>query len=204
MGDLAGAASGRLGAWASPRTRGMVATIIVLGSSAGFAVLVLEATVGPPLTIPARHVADRVAVLALVVGSLAAYGGLLAGGVAMAVWTHRCYRNLPWLGSRPHLPPILAAASWLVPLVNLVVPWLALQDLAAGSGVFSRERLPIYLWWALWLGSFAVWVATSFVQSHWLGSATLLHEALLVVAGALLAVVVMTITRRQDARAPAP
>lgn len=182
----------------------MVATVIVLASSAGFAVLILQAAVGPPLTLPARHLADRVAILALVFGSLAAYGGLLAGGVALAVWTHRCYRNLPTLGSRPHLPPAVATAGWLVPLVNLVVPWLALQDLAAGSGVFPRERLLIHIWWALWLSSFAAWVAATYVPPRWIGSLPLIHEALLVAAGVLLAMAVGLITRRQDTRASAP
>jgi len=203
MGELADAARARFRPWASPRQRGIVATVIVLASSAGFAVLLLQAVVGPPLTIPARHIADRIALLALVFGTLAAYGGLLAGGVAMAVWTHRCYRNLGALGGSAHFRPVLATASWLVPLVNLVLPWLALQDLAAGSGVFARERLPIHLWWVLWLSASAAWVAASFVQPAWIGSLTLLHEALLVVAGIVLAVVVGTITWRQDARAPA-
>jgi hypothetical protein len=139
--------------------------------------------------------------LALVFGSLAAYGGLLSGGVAMAVWTHRCSRNLPALGGSRHLPPVLAAGGWLVPVVNLVAPWLALQDLAAGSGVSARERLPIHLWWVLWLSASAAWVAGSFVQPRWIGPLTLLHEVLLVVAGVLLAVVVATITRWQDASA---
>jgi hypothetical protein len=202
MSELADAAPARFWRWASPRTAGIAATVIVLVSSAGFAVLVLQAVVGPPLTIPARQIGDRVALVALVFGSLAAYGGLLAGGVAMAVWTHRCYRNLPALGGRPHIPPVLATASWLIPLVNLVVPWIALQDLAAGSGLFARERLPIHLWWALWLSAFGAWVAGSFAQLPWIGRLALLHEVLLVVAGVLLAVVVWTITRRQDTRAP--
>jgi len=179
MGELADAAPARFLPWASPRLRGIAATVIVLASSAGFAVLVIQALVGPPLTIPARQIADRVALVALVFGSIAAYGGLLTGGVAMAVWTHRCYRNLPALGGRPHIPPVLATATWLVPLVNLVVPWIALQDLAAGSGLFARERLPIHLWWVLWLSASCAWVAGSFVQLPWIGRLTLLHEALL-------------------------
>lgn len=182
----------------------MAAVAIMLAASAGFAVLVLQAVIGPPLTIPARHVADRVAVLALVIGSLTAYGGLLAGGIAMAVWTHRCYRNLPSLGRRPHLPSFLAAAGWLIPLANLMVPWFALQDLAAGPGVFARDRLAIHLWWVLWLSSSAAWVAVIFIPSRWIGDLTLLYQALLVVAGVLLARIVGKITQGQQARAPAP
>jgi hypothetical protein len=189
--------------YASPRDRGIAAIAIVIVSSTGFAALILQALFGPPLVIPARDMAARTALVAMGLGSLAAYGGLPAGAVALAMWTHRCCRNLPSLGRRSHLPPAWAAAGWLVPVANLVVPWVALQDVASGSGVFARGRLLVHAWWLLWLAAVATLVGGGLVPSRDAGAVAIASDALLAGAGVLLAGVVAIVTRRQEERAPA-
>jgi hypothetical protein len=187
--------------YASPSVRGTASAVLVGASSAGFALLTVQEVFGPPITIPVRGLAASIAILAVGLGSLAAYLGLLGGAIAVPMWTHRCSRNLPSLGSHGHLSPALAAASWLVPVANLVLPWVALRDLWLGSGPVRSGGWLVGAWWAAWLAAAAALVAGYVAPSRWIGIALLLSQGLLAVAGALIVVLVTLITRRQDARA---
>jgi len=187
-------------AYASPRTRASAAVSLVGASAAGFAVLLAQGQLGPPVTIPARELPARVAILAIGLGTLFAYGGMLGSAIALPLWTHRCWRNLPALGSRGRLSPAWAAATWLIPLVNLVLPALVLRDLASAS---PRGRWLIGAWWVAWLMGFLLWIGIGMVPARWLDVAVPLYRGLLATAGLLLAVVVWLVTLLQDRRAAA-
>ncbi len=173
--------------------------ILVGASAAGFAVLVIQGQLGPTVTIPARDLVARLAILAIALGSLFAYLGLLGAAVAVPMWTHRCYRNLVSLGGRRQLTPAWAAGSWFIPVINLVLPWIVLQDLWVGSGAPPRGRLLVGAWWVAWLAAVAAWVASDAMSPRSVGVTIPLHQALLACAGALLAAVIVVITRRQAA-----
>jgi Domain of unknown function (DUF4328) len=188
----------RVRRYLSPGARG-TATITLLGaSSAGFILLALQWLVGPPLTIPARTPAAQGAVLLLGLGSLLAYGGLVGGAIAVPMWTHRCYRNLPVLGRFGHLSPAWAACGWFIPVANVVLPWIALQDLWAGPGGSARGRWRVNVWLAAWLAAGAAGIAGITMPDRWHGFNVPVGEALLASAGVLLAVIVTVITQGQD------
>ena len=193
--------------YVSPGASATAAVVLVGTSAAGFAILAVQGQVGPAITIPARDLAVRVAITAIAFGSLTAYLGFLGSAIAVPVWTHRACRNLRSLGRPGHLSPAWAAWSWFIPVVNVVLPWLAVQDLWTGSGGRPRGRLLLGAWWVAWLAACAAWVAAGFAPAR-LDWVRPLSQLLLAAAGLLLAVIVAAITRLQDARAavdfPAP
>jgi hypothetical protein len=189
--------------YASPGARAAASVALVVASAVGFAVLVAQGLLGPPITVPARDVAAKVAILAVGLGALLASGGLLGAAVAVPMWTHRCYRNLPALGSRGHLSPAWAAVSWFIPVANLVLPWVVLRDLWAAPGPASRRRWALGAWWTAWLLAGAAWIASTAGPPRWGGVAISLYEVLLAISGLLFAVLVRLITLQQDARAAA-
>ena len=186
--------------YVSPDARAAAAIALVGASAAGFAVLVAQGLLGPPVTIPARDLAARVAILAVGLGTLAAYGGFLGAAIALPMWTHRCCRNLPALGMRGHLTPAWSAWSWLIPVANLVLPAIALRDLWSAPSARGWRWL-LVAWWAAWLVAIALWTASTVLPTRVAVLLIPLYEAVLAVAGLLLALVVLVVTRQQDARA---
>jgi hypothetical protein len=63
--------------------------------------------------------------------------------VLIVIWTYRAAKNNDALGRiYPRFKPAWAIAGWLVPLVNLVIPVLILQDLWRGSDTASPREDP--------------------------------------------------------------
>jgi hypothetical protein len=63
--------------------------------------------------------------------------------VLIIIWTYRAAKNNEALGRPyPRLKPGWAIAGWLIPLANLVIPVLILQDLWRGSDVTTRRGDP--------------------------------------------------------------
>jgi hypothetical protein len=63
--------------------------------------------------------------------------------VLVIIWTFRAAKNNEALGRfYPRLKPGWAIAGWLIPLVNLVIPVLMLQDLWRGSEVSTPRGDP--------------------------------------------------------------
>jgi hypothetical protein len=191
-------------AWARPYQsagpRAEVAIILVAGSALGFAMLAVQAVFGPALTLPARSLPDRVAVLELGLGSLIAFTGLVGGAIAVPIWAHRSYRNLPTLGHRGHLSPRWATACWLIPVVNLALPWVVLHDLWSASTQPPPGRLPLpALWWATWLAAAGLWLLNT-AGARLAGFAGVLEPAALALAGLLLVLTIHAITHSQELR----
>ncbi len=193
--------------WARPhvpaQARADAAIALVAQSSIGFAALALQGGIGPPLTLPVRSLAAVIAALALGGGTLLAYLGLLGAAVAVPMWAHRCYRNLPVLGSRGHLLPAWAAASWFVPIANLVLPYIVVRDLlAAAAGGRGWNAALASGWWITWIAAWALRLAGALLPWH--GYQDVLASALLVVAGGSFIGIVHLVTdgqRRQSAAA---
>src|SRR5215472_6715989 len=126
--------------------------------------------------------------------------GQLIGAIATALWARVAYRNLASLGTaRLGWSPGWAAAAWFIPIANLALPYLVLRDAWPG-----RESSLLRCWWVTWLASLALGIASNVLHvtlgdiPQIVGDATgLVGDLALLPAGALAAVVILTITRHQ-------
>ncbi len=87
----------------------------------------------------------------------------LATIISFCTWFHRVYRNLPALGAaRLYLSPGWAVGYWFIPLLNIVVPYVATTEIWRASDPLVTEvrgtlwrRAPVAFlvrfWWATWL-----------------------------------------------------
>ena len=188
-------------------SRADASILLVAQSALGFAILALQGALGPPLTLPARSLAALVAGFALGGGTLLAYLGLIGAAIAVPMWVHNCYRNLPALGSRGHLSPAWAAASWFVPLSNLVLPYVAVRDLWIASGAKGRPGGSLVAgslvagWWVAWLGALVLRVSTGYLA--WSGYLGVVAAGMMALAGALFITIVHVVSRGQRERAAA-
>jgi len=73
-------------------------------------------------------------------------GGLViwAAVAALCVWTYRATKNANLLGLRTQFSPGLAVGGWLIPLANLVMPYLAVRDLFPEGHSGRRDA---GIWW---------------------------------------------------------
>ena len=192
--------------WARPYepavARADASIALVTQSTVGFAMLAVQRAFGPPITVPARSPVAVIAIVALGGGMLLAYLGLLGAALAVPMWIHRCYRNLPALGSRGHFSPAWAAGCWFVPIANLVLPYGAVRDVWAASRPRGRWNAGLVAaWWLAWLTAWGLLVANS--RLPWRGYVDLMSTGLMAAAGALFISIVHLITRGQRLRAAA-
>lgn len=91
----------------------------------------------------------------------------LAAGAVFLAWLHRVYKNLKPLGAEPRYAPGLAVGAFVIPLVNLFLPFQIVQEIwrasdpetvAAGGAKGlnmvveeSSKSLLVVVWWGLWL-----------------------------------------------------
>lgn len=191
-------------AWARPyepaTARADASVALVAQSTVGFVMLALQGAFGPPITVPVRSPVAVVAVVALGGGTLLAYLGLLGAALAVPMWMHRCYRNLPALGSRGYLSPAWAAGCWFVPIANLVLPYVAVRDIWAASRPGERWNVVLVAtWWIAWLAAWGLLVTNGRFPGR--GYVDLISSALMAGAGALFISIVHLITRGQRLRA---
>ena len=87
--------------------------------------------------------------------------------VAFLIWLYRAYKNLKPLGAEPRYSPAWAVGAFIVPLVNLFLPFQIVQemwrasdpDTIAVTGAKplniitedSSKSLLVVVWWGLWL-----------------------------------------------------
>lgn len=92
-------------------------------------------------------------------GGLVALVGLVAV-VLLLVWMSMAYNNLEPLGNtEPTLSTGWAVAGWLIPVVSLVLPYVALRELWQSSAIdlvnadrAGRRTVPVPRSLAIWLG----------------------------------------------------
>jgi hypothetical protein len=65
-----------------------------------------------------------------------------ASAIVFLFWLHRAYKNLRPLGAEPRYSPAWAVAAFLIPLVNLFLPFLILQETWRASDPAGRQSLP--------------------------------------------------------------
>jgi hypothetical protein len=145
---------------------------------------------------------------------------LLGCVIAVPLWAHRAYRNLPALGaSGLRYSPRWAAGSWFVPVVNFFLPclvvgeaWRASDPSERESTRESRAQQPfpglVLAWWLLFIFAGLVSNVTGRLVNgaQTLGQTVvvdwvLVASNLLDILAAILAIVVIqTLNARQEAR----
>ena len=72
--------------------------------------------------------------------------GLLVAVAAFIAWLYRARREAERLGGAPVWAPWWAVGGWLVPVANLVLPYLVVRDVRRASG--PGPHAPVGRWWA--------------------------------------------------------
>jgi hypothetical protein len=136
--------------------------------------------------------------------------GLASSGVVFLFWLHRAYANLKALGGEPRYRPAWAVAAFVVPVVNLFLPFLILQEVWRASDPEtvdqkgakalnivvedSSKSLLVIVWWGLWLLA----VIDAVIAYRWHASRQVLNDdaiaSWLVIAMSLLLMVNSVIT----------
>jgi Domain of unknown function (DUF4328) len=189
-----------------PESRAAAAVALVALAIAGAALF----TVGEGLDLLAALVAPDSIVEAVgagfqIVAFLASLAGLVGSAIAVPMWMHRAFRNLPALGARDlRWSPAWAAGGWFIPLANLVIPYLVTRELWIRAGGEPAPVWPLLpAWWVAWVGAYILQVGSNLAGrfSRIGGDALgILNDVGLVLAGVLLILVVQRITRRQRTR----
>jgi hypothetical protein len=182
------------------------AVALVAVATAGSGLLLL----GEGLDLVAALVATGSAIelvggVVVLLGEFAFLVGLIGGAISVAMWMHRAYRNLPALGAQGlHWTPGWAAGAWFIPFANFVIPLLVMRELWTRVGGDPEPPSPLLpVWWAAWLGGYAVQLASnqaarfSRAGGDVLG---MLNDLATLAAGILLILIIQAITRRQRAR----
>lgn len=142
--------------------------------------------------------------------------------VTFLIWLHRAYKNLKPLGAERRYSTALAVGAFIVPIINLVLPFQIFQEMwrasdpetIAVSGAKSvtafiedsSKSLLVVVWWGLWL----LTIINLVVAYRWQVSWQILNEeiitswliimlSLLLILNSIVTIVlVKKITDRQD------
>lgn len=183
------------------------------GRSAAAVALVALATAGAVLFVPGELL-DLIAALVapgsalelaagffVLLGLLLFGVGLIGSAVAVPMWMHRAFRNLPALGEQGmRWSPAWAAGGWFIPFANFVIPYQVMRVLWSSFG--DPRSLP-QLWWTAWIGAAALQIISNEVMrfnrpaGDFFG---ILNDLATIAAGYLLITMIRRITRRQRDR----
>jgi hypothetical protein len=148
---------------------------------------------------------EAAAALIVVLGFLASLVGLAGAAIAVPMWLHRCYRNLPALGATDlRWSPAWAAGGWFIPLASFVIPFLVARELwAKAAGAQAAPSPLLAVWWSTWIAANILGVASNEAArlSRFGGDVFgVLNELAILGAGAAFIPLVQRITRRQRDR----
>lgn len=179
----------------------------LMGAIALQALNAISAASDPLPVPPGTPMADGAVVSALV-GFLLTIGTV----VAWLMWQHRAQRNLHEAGLQNlRFTPGWAVGWWLIPFVNLVMPFRTTSELVLRSApsTDAPAEVPAWLaaWWGSWVGSSVLLAIGAILQGSTVedtyrsGSyAVAAGSAAAVVAGILARRVVLAVQVGQEAR----
>jgi uncharacterized protein DUF4328 len=203
--------------WYAPSDTRATAAIRLVGlATAGLALFL----VGEGLGLMAALIApgsllDAAAAVIQPVGGFAALVGFVGAAIAVPMWMHRCYRNLPALGATDvDWSPAWATGAWFIPGANLVIPYMVARELwAKASGPVVRSSPLLSLWWAACIAAVVINIVGNFQGNVQVDQTRTsfgpagrnpvfdsLAALAAVVAGGLLITIIQRITRRQRDR----
>jgi hypothetical protein len=143
---------------------------------------------------------------------------VLLVGILTIVWLWRATSNLErWANPPLRHKPGWAVGSWFIPILNLLIPKLLINDAWRGATMggtggrpWKKVRVPlvIHAWWASWvLGTLLIAIGSQGSETDDIGAAkvslglSMTGSGILVVAAVLALVAVRMISARQHAAA---
>ncbi|MDG4830271.1 DUF4328 domain-containing protein [Solwaraspora sp. WMMD1047] len=148
----------RLGARTYPVTGIGTAAVVAAWVTAGFTVAYwLSTLIGRSLAVQARDTSDPalldVALLVTVLVSLPLVVALLTTAVLTIIWTYRARKNLDaFPDAATPISVGWSIAGWLVPFVNLVMPYRVVANIARETLRRADTPTVLKVWWAAWIG----------------------------------------------------
>ncbi len=130
---------------------------------------------------------------------------LLAAGVVTVVWQVRASAFAIATAGPASAPPAWTAGTWLIPVVNLLVPPLLvhrLLRLGPGTGRAAGDVALLACWWVAWVGLWvAPFVLTSSISPQqletFIRTSAWVTAAIWTVAALLFAAIVALVRQRQ-------
>lgn len=196
--------------YAPPDARATASVTLVGLTTAGLALFLLSEGLG---LMAHGSVVDTVVSLAQGIAFFVSLAGFVGAAIAVPMWMHRCYRNLPALGATAlHWSPAWAVGAWFIPVANLVLPYMVARELwAKAGGRVVRSGPLLALWWAACIVTVGINLVGNFhanfqadnVQTTvapGAGASALFNSLAAlsaVTAGGLLITIIQRITRRQ-------
>ena len=186
------------------------ATIVVGVALVGYFLVVVGQLVGlaAGLGLVGSAVTAGATVLSLP-GDLLLFGGLLGGAITVPMWMYRSNRNLSAQGAEGlRWSPGLSAGGWFIPLANLFIPFMALDELER----WARGKPDSPFIWVSWASMLQAWLFAAVLTVVLIATTGLdLVGLALVVAAesawmlswALVIPVLREVAQAQDARAGA-
>jgi eukaryotic-like serine/threonine-protein kinase len=139
--------------------------------------------------------------IVLLTGEVIFLIGLVGAAIAVPMWMHRVFRNLPALGEQGmRWSPAWAAGAWFIPILNFFVPYQVMRVLWSSFG--DGRPTPQY-WWGAWIGAYVLQIVSNELSrfSRPAGDVTgVLNDIATFIAGFLLITLIRRITRRQRDR----
>src|SRR5262249_22064201 len=90
----------------------------------------------------------------VVLGEIVFLIGLVGGAIAVPMWMHCAFRNLPALGEQGlRWSPAWAAGGGFIPFANFVIPYQCLRVIWSS---FGDERPLVQQYWAAWIGAYVL------------------------------------------------
>jgi hypothetical protein len=186
--------------YAPPEGRAAAAVALVALAMAGSVLFFFGESldlIAAVATAPGSGVEVAGAVIVLI-GEIFFVAGLVGSAIAVPMWMHRVFRNLPALGEQGmRWSPAWAAGAWFVPIMNLYVPYQVMRILWSS---FGDGRPLVQWWWAAWIGAYVLQIASNELSrfNRPLGDVTgVLNDAATIIAGFLLITIIRRITRRE-------
>jgi hypothetical protein len=128
----------------------------------------------------------------------------VAAAVAVPMWCHRVYRNLPALGAQSlKFSPGWAAGAWFVPFLNIWRPYRVLREVWQQSRPTGESWTLVKIYWAAWLiGNWIAIRTTVAGSTNGIGSdaVNLFSKLVEGAAGVFAILVVLRVTRGQLTR----
>lgn len=183
----------------------------IVGFTAGAALTISGATIYA-INVSRTSPDDYRPLRASIVDTQATVSGLvaIATTVAFIFWYYGAYGNLRWLRGQTKWTQSWAIWGWIVPIINLFLPYRIMQELQpespTDSAASKKWHRVLITWWGLSLVasivSLTMWFAEpsrSFVYVF----AALAADAANLVSSVLAILLVRRVTKHQDARLPA-
>jgi hypothetical protein len=141
--------------YAPPEGRSAAAVALVGLATAGFGILALGDIVDAIAVVTAPGSGFEIAGAAiLLVGVIVYAAGIIGSAIAVPMWMHRAFRNLPALGEQGmRWSPAWAAGAWFIPIVNFFIPYQVMRELWSSCG--DGQPLP-QRWWTAWIAGVVV------------------------------------------------